>query len=257
MNSKILKCIEEKLQEAFNIDKYEYVNHKIKTDANLDDLPWTPERKEKFIRKLESKFGVPVELNGTIGDLVERTDQRYLTWFFGEVCQPRISQDHWAGYRIAEEICRMNPKRVLDIGCGFNPFKGLIPNLVGIDPYNNCADFMVDILDYHAEPASYDHIIALKSINFNSREDIELQFSAAVNLLTPGGYLWMRCNTGLNFEEGPWIEVFPWSFDFAYELVKKYNLTMDSFKQDEYDPSIKSSTGLFFLLKKNMPDKNF
>jgi len=233
MNSKILKCIEENLQETFNIDKYEYVRHTIKHDAKLNDLPWTPARKKKLIQKLESAFGVAVELEGTIGDLVERTDQRYLAWFFGEVWKPRTEQYQWTGYRIAEEICRADPKKVLDVGCGYNPFKGRIPGLVGIDPYNNCADFQVDILDYRVEPESYDHIIALGSINFNSREDIELRFGATVNLLAPGGRLWMRVNPGHAHKNGPWVEIFPWSFEIAYEFAKNYNLTLETVKQDQ------------------------
>lgn len=242
MNSKILKCIEENLQETFNIDKYQYVKYKIKTDARFDDLPWTPARKKKLIQKLESTFGVPIELEGTIGELVERTDVRYLNWFFGEVWKPRTEQYQWTGYRIAEEICRADPKRVLDVGCGYNPFKGRIPNLVGIDPYNNCADFQVDILDYKVEPESHDHIIALGSINFNSRDDIELRFGATVNLLAPGGKLWMRVNPGHCHKNGPWVEIFPWSFEIAYEFAKKYNLTLETLKQDQ--------DRLFFLFSK-------
>ena len=242
MNSKILKCIEENLQETFNIDKYQYVKYKIKTDARFDDLPWTPARKKKLIQKLESTFGVPIELEGTVGELVERTDVRYLNWFFGEVWKPRTEQYQWTGYRIAEEICRMDPKKVLDVGCGYNPFKGRIPNLVGIDPYNNCADFQVDMLDYKVEPESHDHIIALGSINFNSREDIELRFGATVNLLAPGGKLWMRVNPGHSHKNGPWVEIFPWSFEIAYEFAKKYNLTLETLKQDQ--------DRLFFLFSK-------
>ena len=44
--------------------------------------------------------------------------------------------------------------RVLDVGCGYHPFKGRINNIVGIDPYNNCADYEVDILDYKVKPKS-------------------------------------------------------------------------------------------------------
>ena len=242
MNSKILKCIEENLQEAFNIDKYEYVRHTIKTDVKLEDLPWTPARKKKLIQKLESTFGVPIELDGTIGELAERTDVRYLAWFFGEVWKPRTEQYQWTGWRIAEEICRAGPRNVLDVGCGYNPFKGRIPGLVGIDPYNNCADFQVDILDYRVEPESYDHIIALGSINFNSREDIELRFGATVDLLAPGGRLWMRVNPGHSHKNGPWVEIFPWSFEIAYEIAKKFNLTLETVKQDQ--------DRLFFLFSK-------
>jgi hypothetical protein len=243
MNSKIFNCILEKLQDTWHLPKYAEIRADFSKDTVLDQLPWTPARKLKFQQELSSTFNVPVEIEGTIADLVERTDVRYLSWFFGEIWKPRTERYQWTGYRIAEEICRANPRKVLDVGCGYNPFKGRIPNLVGIDPYNNCADFMVDILDYHVEPASYDHVIALGSINFNSRADIELRFAAAVNLLAPNGHLWMRCNPGHSHKNGPWVEIFPWSFDVAYELAKQFDLTLETLKQDQ--------DRLFFLFKRN------
>jgi SAM-dependent methyltransferase len=243
MNSKIFNCILEKLQDTWHLPKYAEIRADFNKDTVLDQLPWTPARKLKFQQDLSSTFNVPVEIEGTIANLVNRTDVRYLSWFFGEIWKPRTEKYHWTGYRVAEEICRMNPKRVLDVGCGYNPFKGRIPNLVGIDPYNNCADFMVDILDYHVEPASFDHVIALGSINFNSRADIEERFAATINLLAPGGHLWMRCNPGHSHKNGPWVEIFPWSFDVAYELAKQFDLTLETLKQDQ--------DRLFFLFKRN------
>jgi hypothetical protein len=243
MNNKIFSYIQQKLQETWNLPKHSNILNSLSADTALDQLPWTPARKLKFQQELESTFGVSIELEGTVAELVDRTDRRYLMWFFGEIWKPRTEQYQWTGYRIAEEICRANPRKVLDVGCGYNPFKGRIPNLIGIDPYNNCADFMVDILDYHVEPASYDHVIALGSINFNSREDIELRFAATINLLAPNGHLWMRCNPGHSHKNGPWVEIFPWSFDVAYELAKKYNLTLETLKQDQ--------DRLFFLFKRN------
>jgi hypothetical protein len=242
MNSKIFNHIIEKMKDTFHLSKYDEIRTAFDTDTQIEQLPWTPARKLKFQQDLETTFGVPVELEGTLAELVGRTDERYLNWFFGEIWKPRTERYHWTGYRIAEEICRADPKRVLDVGCGYNPFKGRIPNLVGIDPYNNCADYMVDILDYRVEPESYDHVIALGSINFNSREDIELRFAATVNLLAPGGKLWMRVNPGHSHKNGPWVEIFPWSFEVAYELAKKFNLTLETLKQDQ--------DRLFFLFKK-------
>jgi SAM-dependent methyltransferase len=244
MNSKIFNHIVKKLNDTWHLPKYQEIRARLGADTVLDQLPWTPARLAKFQQDLTDTFNIPVEVTGTVADLVERTDTRYLNWFFGEIWKPRTEQYQWTGYRIAEEICRMNPRRVLDVGCGYNPFKGRIPNLIGIDPYNNCADFQVDILDYRVEPNSFDHIIALGSINFNSREDIEERFAATVNLLEPGGLLWMRCNPGHSHKNGPWVEIFPWSFDVAYELAKVYGLTLETLKQDK--------DRLFFLFKKNV-----
>ena len=232
MNNKIFNHIVEKLKDTFHLAKYDEIRTAFGADTDFEELPWTPECKLQFQQELAATFNVPVELEGSVADLVDRTDRRYLSWFFGEIWQPRTETYHWTGYRIAEEICRMNPRRVLDVGCGYNPFKGRIPNLIGIDPYNNCADLMVDILDYHVEPASHDHVIALGSINFNSREEIEERFAAVVNLLAPNGHLWMRCNPGHSHKNRPWIEIFPWSVDVAHELSKKYNLIIKTIKQD-------------------------
>ena len=38
-----------------------------------------------------------------------------------------------SGQKLAEEIAATNPELVIDLGCGANPFKGIIPNLIGMD----------------------------------------------------------------------------------------------------------------------------
>lgn len=242
MNSKIFSHIIEKLHETWHLPRYATIRAELSADTVLDQLPWTPARREKFCQQLANTFGVDIELEGTVADLVRRTDDRYLLWFFGEVWRPRTDVYQWTGWRIAEEINKMNPRNVLDVGCGYNPFKERIPNLTGIDPYNNCADYQVDILEYNVEPGMHDHIIALGSINFNSREDIELRFAKVVELLAPGGHLWMRCNPGIEHKKGPWVDIFPWSFEVAHELAKKYGLKLETLKKDQ--------NRLFFLFIK-------
>jgi cyclopropane fatty-acyl-phospholipid synthase-like methyltransferase len=133
---------------------------------------------------------------------------------------------------LAEEVNKLNPKNVLDVGCGYHPFKGRIQNLIGIDPYNNCADYEVDILDYKVKPASHDHIIALGSINFNSKADIEARFSHCVNLLETGGRFYLRANPGVTHKTGPYVDIFPWTFEIVNEFAEKYNLKLETFKQD-------------------------
>lgn len=233
MNSKIFSHITKKLSEVWHLPQHADIRDAISADTDLASLPWTPARRTKFVESLESTFGVAIELTGTVRDLVERTDRRYLSWFFGEVWKPRTENYYWTGWRIADEINKLNPQNVLDVGCGYNPFKGRIPNLIGIDPYNNCADYMVDIMDYRVDPSTHDHVIALGSINFNSQEDIEERFARCVELLAPGGRLWMRANPGHDHRAGPWVRIFPWSFEIAYELAKKYGLKLESLKQDQ------------------------
>ena len=104
--------------------------------------------------------------------------------------------------------------------------------MVGIDPYNHAADFEVDILDYKVKPASHDHIIALGSINFNSQDEIEQRFSHCVDLLITGGKFYLRANPGITHKTGPYVDIFPWSFEVANNFAEKYNLKLLEFKRD-------------------------
>lgn len=232
MNSKIFSHITKKLSDVWHLPQHAQIRQNIGCDTDLGSLPWTPARRKKFIENLESTFGVAIELSGTVRDLTERTDQRYLAWFFGEVWKPRTDRYHYTGWWICDEINKTNPNRVLDVGCGYNTFKERIQNLVGIDPYNNCADYMVDVLDYMV-PERYDHIIALGSINFNSRSEIEQRFFRCAELLAPGGRLWMRCNPGVPHAAGPWVDIFPWDFQTARELADSSGLALTTMKQDQ------------------------
>ena len=91
---------------------------------------------------------------------------------------------------------------------------------------------MVDILDFHMHQGQWDAIIALGSINFNSRQDIEKRFAHLVQLLAPGGRLYMRANPGIQWRNGPWVEIFAWNFETAAELAQKYQLELETFKQE-------------------------
>jgi hypothetical protein len=105
---------------------------------------------------------------------------------------------------------------------------------VGIDPYNNCADFEVDILDYRVKH-KHDHILALGSINFNGRDEIEARFAHCVDLLDAGGKFYLRANPGIPHKSGPYVDVFSWSFEVVSELADKYNLKLLKYKQDAND----------------------
>lgn len=232
MNFKIFSHIKQKLLETWHLPRYSNIREQINERTEISRLPWTPRRREKFINDLSVTFGVKIDLEGTLEDVVNRIDRQYLAWFFGEVWKPRTDRYHYTGWWLCDEINKTNPQRVLDVGCGYNPFKNRIQNLVGIDPFNNCADFMVDILDYYV-PDLYDHIIALGSINFNSRSDIEQRFNRCVELLAPGGQLWMRCNPGIPHQAGPWVDIFPWNFQTARELADGSGLNLVTMKQDK------------------------
>ena len=232
MNTKIFGLITKNLQQAFNLARYQGVADAIGPDTRVDHLPWTPARYRKFKDAVENELQLSSDFVGTVRDITADFDRRYLNRFFGEIWKPRTEDYNYTGWALAEEINRQNPRSVLDVGCGYNPFKGRIQNLVGIDPFNNCADYMVDILDFNLHKGEWDAIIALGSINFNSRQDIEKRFAHVVDLLAPGGRLYMRANPGIQWKTGPYVEIFAWSFDVITELVEKYKLRLETFKQE-------------------------
>ena len=88
---------------------------------------------------------------------------------------------------------------------------------------------MVDILDY---VGSHDVVIALGSINFNSKDEIEARFKKCVDILTSGGKFYLRANPGVVHKTGPYVDIFPWTFEVANEFAEKYNLKLLEFKKD-------------------------
>jgi len=177
-------------------------------------------------------LSLPCEYIGTIRDITHDLSERYINRFFGEIWKPRTGDYDYTGWELADEINKQNPRSVLDVGCGYHPFKGRINNLLGIDPYNNCADYMVDILDY---VGSHDVIIALGSINFNDCDEIESRFKRCVEILDTGGRFYLRANPGITHKTGPYVEIFPWTFEIVKEFADRYNLRLLEFKKDAND----------------------
>lgn len=230
MNTKIFTLLQKNLQTAFNLPKYAKIS--ITEDTVVQDLPWTPARYRKFKDTVEAELSLPCEYIGSLKEITHDLSERYIHRFFAEIWKPRTNDYDYTGWELAEEVNKLNPKSVLDVGCGYHPFKGRINNIVGIDPYNNCADYMVDILDY---VGSHDVIIALGSINFNSKDEIEARFKKCVDILEAGGHFYLRANPGITHKTGPYVDIFPWSFEIVKEFADKYNLKLVTFKKDAND----------------------
>jgi hypothetical protein len=230
MNTKIFNLICKNLQDSFNLPKYADIT--INADTQVQDLPWTPARYRKFKDAVEAELSLSCDYVGTVRSIVDDLNERYILRFFGEIWKPRTNDYDYTGWQLAEEINKLNPTSVLDVGCGYHPFKGRINNIIGIDPYNNCADYMVDILDYAGD---HDVIVALGSINFNSRDEIEARFKKCIDMLTTGGKFYLRANPGVPHKTGPYVDIFPWSFTIVKEFADRYNLKLETFKQDAND----------------------
>ena len=235
MNTKIFALIVKNLQTAFDLPKYQKISASIRATTVVDQLPWTPARYRKFRDAISAELQLDSDYTGTVESIVQDLDRRYTHRFFSEIWKPRTGEYEYTGWSLVDEINALNPESVLDVGCGYHPFKGRIQNIVGIDPYNDQADYEVDILEYRVRPESHDVILAMGSINFNSRNDIEARFAHCIDLLKPGGRFYLRANPGIPHKNGPYVDIFPWSFEVAKELEERYSLHLDTFKRDAND----------------------
>lgn len=235
MNSRIFNLIIKNIEISFKLPKYQKILQTLSKNTVIQDLPWTPVRFEKFQNRIEESLDLyDIDYNRAIEDVTEDLSQRYLARFFGEIWKPTTDIYVYSGWALVDEINSQHPVSVLDVGCGYNQFKGRIHNLIGIDPYNNCADFMVDVLDFRVND-TYDHILVLGSLNFNSYDEIEQRFEKIVSLLKENGKIYFRANPGILWKNGPYVDIFNWTFEIVYNLSQKYNLKLETYKKDSND----------------------
>ena len=118
---------------------------------------------------IKETFGVEVKRCDSIEEYVNVIDDACLHKYFSKYWQNDMKKWKYSGLSLINEVNSLKPRAVLDVGCGYNEFKGRIHNLIGIDPYNDKADFEVGTLDYKTEQ-KFDIILCLGSVNFGSKE---------------------------------------------------------------------------------------
>jgi len=165
--------------------------------------------------------------------------QHELNEYFTNIWKLRnrdIDQYVYSGTRLIEQIGL--GETVIDIGCGSNPFKFQIPNLIGIDPAFDEADYKLTLEEYVAGYSAqrFNVALCLGSINFGNRHHIENQINLVIKLLkTKNSRIYWRCNPGLadhGNEQCQNIEFFPWTFDLHYELSAKFGFDVTELEWD-------------------------
>ena len=186
-----------------------------------------------------------------ITTLVNRIDEAVMERYFSEVWQPETKKYKYSGLSIIDEVNALNPEHVLDVGCGYNEFKGKIHNLTGIDPYNSRADDMVHTLDYKTH-IKYDVIICLGSINFGSTDKIIKELQHVVSLSKEGGLLIFRANPGIQHKafESQWIDFFDWNTTFIMNTAQALNCTVKKLHRD-MPKNAENGGRFYFVLEKN------
>ena len=191
-------------------------------------------------------FGVKVERCDTLEQYTDAIDNACLHKYFSKYWQNDMKKWKYSGVALIDEVNSLKPRAVLDVGCGYNEFKGKIDNLIGIDPYNDRADLQVSTLDYNTSQ-TFDVIMCLGSINFGSREKIIAEVGRCVDLLADGGTMFFRVNPGVQHDkpEAKWIEFFAWNVPFIIELSEIFNLTVLDIRDD-------SNQRKYFVLTKKL-----
>ena len=169
----------------------------------------------------------------SVEEYVQYIDNQCLDAYFSKIWQPDMKKWKYSGLKLIDEVNALKPRSVLDVGCGYNEFKGKIKNLTGIDPYNDLADYKISIMDFRPNQL-FDVILCLGSVNFGSREKITAEVAKTVMLLGQGGTMFFRVNPGVSHDkpEARWIEFFAWNVPFIIELAERFNLKVLDIRDD-------------------------
>ena len=182
--------------------------------------------------------------SNNITEIADVVDDAVLEQYFSRVWQSETKKFKYSGLSIIDEVNAMRPREVIDIGCGYNEFKGKIDNLTGIDPYNNRADIKTSVIDYKTD-TKYDVAICLGSINFGSTDKIIEELTAVVNLTSPSGLIYFRVNPGRQHDapESKWINFYDWDPVFISNIARYLDCRLVTLRQDTGDR-------FYFVLKK-------
>jgi hypothetical protein len=165
-----------------------------------------------------------------------------------------------AGITLADRI--KNHEWVLDIGCANFNFKSRIKNIIGIDTYNDRADFKCSF-DEYVPDRMFDAIFCLGVFHFCDDEFLERQLNKMISCLNPRGRIYWRCqpvNTGDPEIDNPtrkeieehreqyyqWLsncnlspndpgnafDLYPWNFQRHYEVSKKFGFEVTEISYD-------------------------
>jgi ubiquinone/menaquinone biosynthesis C-methylase UbiE len=138
----------------------------------------------------------------------------------------------YSGYALLDKI---SPNEsVIDIGCGSNLFKPHLPNLVGVDPATDAADYKIPFLQFNTDQ-KFDVALCLGSVQFGQLDDIKEHLHKINSLLKPTGRIYWRCNERSFVPK--WF--FKWTFELHQDLSTEFGYDLKDCKWDH--DAVKSS----------------
>ena len=136
------------------------------------------------------------------------------------------------------ELNALDPNLIIDGGCGTNPFKGKVRNIVGFDPATvyGTPDLNLSFEEVVEQnifgEGSADAVLALGSINFGDYDRIYKQLEACINWTKPGGYIICRARLGNAIppdkeQENKGFVSFDWKPDDVLTMTEQFgNVSM-------------------------------
>jgi hypothetical protein len=161
-------------------------------------------------------------------------NQADLNKYFATHWQTNLDQYVYSGWGLINKI--KPDETVLDVGCGLNPFKQLIPNLTGIDPAFAEADYQTTIEDFVTD-TKFDVAFCLGSINFGTEEKILHQINCVIGILKPRSRIYWRCNPGF-YDHGNdtcnMLNFYPWSVEKHIEFSDQFGFRLAEIRTDTF-----------------------
>ena len=156
------------------------------------------------------------------------------SYFNGKWQDQNFANLTYSGYQLVDYVNSLEPRSVLDIGCGYNRFKNKIHKLIGVDPYNKAADIPLP-LEKICTTMKYDVVLALGSINFGDESVIDNQMEIIDKIFDREAIF--RVNPGIPHD---WADVadiqgihwYPWTKDKIYAIADHYKYNVKRFEEE-------------------------
>lgn len=160
-------------------------------------------------------------------------DQSFLNEYFGKHWQPNTDAYTYSAYHVI--AAKIQPhEHVLDVGCGSNPFKTLLPLVTGIDPAFGQADVQCSIEQFNPTQL-YDVAMCLGSINFGDDRVIHRQVAKVIDCLKPRARVYWRLNPGRQDHANSQckqIDFYPWTHHKLRRLAEYHGFEQHNEQQE-------------------------
>lgn len=177
--------------------------------------------------------------------------------YFEKYWKSQSNNFEFSGDGLEKRVNALNPQSVLDVGCGYNYWKGKINNLIGLDPYNSAADLKMHLYEYiNLNPnVQHDVVLCLGSINFGESAKIFHEVHMIDALTKKGGRQYWRVNPGKTdhpqdkFPLNALIDFFPWSEKIVRQIAEIYDYEVEEFGMEKN--TLNDCQRMYFVYKKN------